>query len=308
MPWAQLSDVRCHYEIEGEGAPLLLIAGLGGTSRLWDPVVPDLGSFFSVIVFDNRGIGQSIARRTPRTLWDLSADIVELLDYLQLDRCHVLGVSLGGVIAQRLAIDHPSRIDRLVLVSCADAFSPYLRQMAMLLAHSLRRFPKEMFARTMELLATAPDFLDANADLVEQRIQDKCRSRVKARTVGNQLRCLACSEVEPRDYKITVPTLVISGEYDPIIPSCYARRMAQKIPGARFMMVPGAGHNPVVDYPEQVLPRIIPFLQGERGADGSMPGEAASGALMPGGAVEDDSVRDGSIHGVLHAGGDSLPA
>ena len=113
------------------------------------------------------------------------SDLVELLDRLQLERAHVMGISLGGVIAQRLAVDHPSRVDRLVLVSCADRFTPYLRQVASLLGHSLRRFPKEAFVRTMELLGTSPQYLDENEAIVEQRVAAKCASRVSGRAWRN---------------------------------------------------------------------------------------------------------------------------
>lgn len=261
MACAELSDCRCYYELVGDGEPLVLIPGLATTFRMWDSITAELSQYFSLILFDNRGLGRSIAKRTPTSLSDLASDIVELLDFLQLDRSHVLGASLGGVIAQRLAIDHPSRVDRLVLVSCADTFSPYLRQMSLLLAHALRRFPREMFVRTMELLGTAPGFLDANADMVEQRVKYKCKVRMPARAVGNQLRCLASSEVEPADFRIAAPTLVMAGEFDPIIPSCYARLMAEKIPGSTFHLVRGAGHNPIVDHPELALPTVIEFLR-----------------------------------------------
>ena len=102
------------------------------------------------------------------------SDLVELLDELQLEHSHVMGVSLGGVIAQRLALDHPSRVDHLVLVSTSSFFTPYLRQMAMLLAQGLRHFKKQSFVRMMELLATSPEFHDAHPDIVEQRVQAKC--------------------------------------------------------------------------------------------------------------------------------------
>jgi pimeloyl-ACP methyl ester carboxylesterase len=261
MSYAELSDCRCFYEVIGRGEPLIMIPGLAATSRSWEPAIPELSEHFSLLLFDNRGIGRSVARRKPAHISELVSDIVELLDFLQLDRAHVLGVSLGGVIAQRMAIDHPSRIHRLVLVSCADMFSPYLRQMSLFLAHMLRRFPREKFVRMMELLATAPEFLDANSDLVEQRVKQKCGIKVSARAVGNQLRCLASAEVDPPHYRITAPTLVVAGEYDPIVPGCYARRMAGKIPGSAFHLVPGAGHNPVVDHPDLVLPKIIEFLR-----------------------------------------------
>src|SRR5437773_4371679 len=125
MAWAELSDVRCYYEVVGEGDPVLFVAGLGGNCRVWDPVIPYLAQEFSCILTDNRGLGRSVARRKPRTLADYSADMAELLDKLQLERAHVLGLSLGGIIAQRFAIDHPSRVDRLVLVSCAERFTAY---------------------------------------------------------------------------------------------------------------------------------------------------------------------------------------
>src|SRR5690242_8503079 len=150
MAWAELSDVRCYYETLGEGDPLLLIPGLGGHCRVWDPIAPAFANDFSVILVDNRGIGRSVARRKPRSLADYSADLAELLDRLQLDRVHVLGLSLGGIIAQRFAIDHPSRVDRLVLVSCADRFTAYLHRITALLGHSLRRFPRRMFLQMME--------------------------------------------------------------------------------------------------------------------------------------------------------------
>jgi len=268
MAWAELSDVRCYYELVGEGEPVLLIPGLGTTCRLWDPVAPELAADFSLILADNRNVGRSAGRRRPRTLADFAADLVELLDELQLDRAHVMGISLGGVIAQRLAVDHPDRVDRLVLVSCADRFTPYLRQMTSLLAHSLRRFPREMFVRTIELLGTSPQFLDTHTELVERRVRAKCAAGIGARSLADQLRCLAHSEFRPEDYRITAPTLVIAGEHDVLIPAFYSRRMAGRIPDCRFVLIPGGGHNPLVDYPGRLAPLVAGFLRGREPAGG----------------------------------------
>jgi pimeloyl-ACP methyl ester carboxylesterase len=263
MAWAELSDVRCYYELVGEGDPLLFIPGLGGTCRVWDPVAPTLAEHFTCILPDNRGIGRSVARRQPHTLGDYSADLTELLDRLQLDRVHVLGLSLGGIIAQRFAIDHPSRIDKLVLVSCADRFTAYLHRVSALLGHSLRRFPRHMFVQTMEILTTAPFYLDANVDEIDRMAHERVKAGVPARAMGTQLRALLRSDVDPADYKITNPTLIVAAEHDHLIPNCYARRMAAKIPGSRFVLIPGAGHNPMVEKPDVVLPIITRFLKGE---------------------------------------------
>jgi pimeloyl-ACP methyl ester carboxylesterase len=260
MAWAELADVRSYYEVIGEGEPLLLIPGLGATVRVWDPVAPLLAEHFSLVMADNRGIGHSEARRKPRTLRDYAADLADLLDALQVERAHVLGLSLGGIIAQRLAIDHPDRINRLVLMSCADQFSTYLTRMAALLGHSLRRFSRPLFLQTMELLGTAPLYMDEHVEEIDRATREKCRKPSSARAMGTQLRCLLRSRFDETDYHIAAPTLVISGEHDVLIPSCYGRQMARKLPHSQFVLLEGAGHNPLAEVPETVVPLIVRFL------------------------------------------------
>jgi pimeloyl-ACP methyl ester carboxylesterase len=261
MAVADLNDVRCFYELLGHGEPLVLIPGLGVTSRIWDAVTPELAEHFSLILFDNRDVGQSQAKRHPSKISDFSSDIIELLDYLQLDRAHVLGLSLGGVIALRLAADHPNRINHLVLASCTDRFTPYLRQVALLLGKTLGPLRSDAFARTVEVLGSSPTFLDADPDMIEERVRQKRQERVPSRAIGRQLRCLAASEIDLERDPITAPTLVIAGEQDLLIPSCYGRSLSNRIAGSRFMLVPCAGHNPLVECPDAVLPEIIRFLK-----------------------------------------------
>jgi pimeloyl-ACP methyl ester carboxylesterase len=281
MAWADLSDVRCYYELIGDGEPLLLIPGLGVNCRGWDSAVPELAEHFTLILADNRGTGRSVGRRHPQTLADFCADLVELLDHLQLERAHVLGLSLGGMIAQRLAIDHPGRVDRLVLMSCTDRFSPYLRQVATILAHCVRHFSWGMFQRTVEVLGTAPQFWDGNAEKIEQRIAAKCATTESRSSVVRQLRCLSSSELDERDYRIAAPTLVIAGDQDALIPSCYAKQMADKIPNSQFLLIHGAGHNPLQETPEQVVGPIIQFLNNRSVSPGGAPGASLTGFDAP---------------------------
>jgi 3-oxoadipate enol-lactonase len=259
--FADLTDVRCYYELLGTGDPLVMIPGLGATCTLWDSVTSDLSRSFSLIMFDNRGLGRSVPKRAPQTLSDFAVDIVELMDHLQLERAHVLGLSLGGIVAQQLAVDHPSRVDRLVLVSCANRFGPYLLEMAKLIGKALRHFPPDVFQRTIELLGSAPGYLDAHAEEIDRKIAMACQSPVGRSAVARQLRCLGTRDVaDGPDYRIAAPTLVIAGEQDMLIPASYARRMAHEIAGSEFLLVRGCGHNPFCEKPELVVPRITEFL------------------------------------------------
>ncbi len=261
MAVAELTDVRCHYDILGNAEPLLLIHGLGVTCRSWEAVATELAGDFSLIMPDNRGVGRSLPKRPPRTLSDLTSDLVELLDHLQIERAHVMGISLGGIIAQKLAIDHPSRIDRLALVSCTHEFTPYLRRIIGLLGQVLRKFPAEMFARTFELLGASPQFVDADPERFESRIRTKCGPTVSRAALGRHLRCLCSEEGKDNQGQIAAPTLVIAGEYDALIPWCYSRHMACSIPNSRFVLVRNAGHNPLAECPERVIPTITQFLK-----------------------------------------------
>jgi pimeloyl-ACP methyl ester carboxylesterase len=261
MPFADLTDVRLYYELTGDGEPLVMIPGLGSTCRLWDPIVPELSRLFTLVMPDNRDVGKSVGRRLPRTLSDLAADIIELFDLLQLDRAHVMGISLGGVIAQTLALEHPSRVNRLVLLSSAHRFGPYLRDISRLLGNCLYKMPYDKFQRTVELLGTAPAYYDDHVEEVEQKIEMAKKNETSRKAVVRQLQCLAVSEVQEAHYRIDAPTLIVSGEYDALIPNCYGERMAAAIDGSEFHVIPDCGHNPISEKPEVVLPLIREFLQ-----------------------------------------------
>ncbi|MEO6435996.1 MAG: alpha/beta hydrolase, partial [Tepidisphaeraceae bacterium] len=259
--FADLTDVRCFYELLGSGDPLILIPGLGATSVLFEPVAGELSKSFSLILFDNRGLGRSIARRHPQHLRDYAVDVIELMDHLQLDRAHVLGLSFGGIVAQQVAIDHPGRVDRLVLVSCSNRFGPYLMEVAKLLGHALRHFPKEQFRRMVELLSVAPQYLDTHADDLDRKINAALDAKVPRMAVGRQLRCLGNRDVAcESEFHITSPTLIIAGDQDMLIPACYAQAMSREIPGSEFVLLPNCGHNPLNEQPEVMVERVREFL------------------------------------------------
>jgi pimeloyl-ACP methyl ester carboxylesterase len=260
MPEIELSDVRMHYELSGHGDAVLLLPGLGQTTRVYDPIAPILAEHFSVILQDNRGIGLSTAKRPARRLDDYVSDTLELLDALQVDRAHVIGMSFGGVLAQRFAADHPQRTNRLVLISTTGHSSIYLRHMAMLLGQALRHFPLRMFYQTIELLGTSPTFYDAHENDIDDMLTKRVTTRVTRRVLANQLRCLVSTTSARNGRPITAPTLVLAGEYDSLIPNCYGKQLAAELPDARFVLMPGCGHSPVAEYPQSLGEEICTFL------------------------------------------------
>jgi len=275
MPWAELTDARLYYELVGHGPSAMLVPGLGSTARFWDPIVPELSRRFSLILPENRGVGRSISKRTPHSLSDLSSDLLELLDRLNVDQTHVIGASFGGCLAQRFAVDHPDRMDKLVLISTAHRFGPYLTQVAQILGQALRRFPFETFLSTMGVLGTAPEFFDRQQSTPSRPALPPGVSR---KAVIQQLRCLASARFDEGEYVITAPTLVVSGEYDALIPNCYARKMAEAIPNSRFVVLRGCGHNPVMEDPDAVVPLLSEFLRDEQYliAANSQPAESSA--------------------------------
>jgi aminoacrylate hydrolase len=262
MPEIDLTDVRLHYELSGSGEAVLLVPGLGQTARVWDPLATILAEHYSVILMDNRGIGQSIQMRPARRLDDYVSDCLELLDALQVDRAHIVGMSFGGVLAQRFAADHPGRVDRLVLISTTGHSSPYLRHMAVLLGHALRHFPLRLFYQTIELLGTSPPYYDAHEVEITESVSKRGSARATRRVLGSQLRCLVSTVSAGNGRTIAAPTLVLAGEYDALIPNCYGKELAAELADARFVLLERGGHNPVSENPQAVGDEICRFLGG----------------------------------------------
>jgi pimeloyl-ACP methyl ester carboxylesterase len=115
----------------------------------------------------------------------------------------------------------------------------------------------------MELLCAGPAYLDACPEQFENNVAEVCARRIPRRAVMRQLKALHSSRMDPADYSIRCPTLVIAGEQDHLIPAFYARRMADQIPGSEFVLIPGAGHSLVKECPQVVLTSVIAFLEGK---------------------------------------------
>jgi pimeloyl-ACP methyl ester carboxylesterase len=236
----QMGDVTVHYQVAGQGRPLILIHGLSGSSRWWARNVGPLAREFRVHVVDLVGFGGS--RASSRfVLRDAADHLSAWMDRLDLDRASLIGHSMGGFIAADLAAEAPQRVERLVLVDAVALPLPRGRwRQAVGLVHGLWRLPVDF----LPVLVT-----DAH--------------RAGPRTILRAAHDLLTADIQDKLTRIIAPTLLVWGEHDAIVPAELAQRLSRTLPHAKLAVVAGAGHNPMWDRPDEFNRVVLHFLSSE---------------------------------------------
>ena len=262
MPCARIGELELHYEEDGAGEPLVLLMGLGGDHHGWDLVRPELARRHRLVLIDNRDAGASDEARAPYALADMAADTLALADRLALERFHVVGASMGGAIAQQLALQAPTRVATLGLVSTWGRTDAFLRAILggwRLLAERLA--PDELL-RTLGPWAFTYRFLEAPAPEVVA-LQAALRERGAIRSVAAYQRqvdaCLAHDTLDVLPM-LRTPVLVLVGEDDILTPPRYGRALAATLPRGEVMVVPASGHACFLETPKAVAERLLRFL------------------------------------------------
>jgi 3-oxoadipate enol-lactonase len=233
--------VRLAWEAHGEGAPVLLVHGLGYTRQGWGPLRELLARRYRVLSYDNRGIGESEIPPGPYTVGELAEDAVVVLDAAGVERAHVIGASLGGMVAQLLGAEQPDRVERLVLVGTtpggAGAY-PLPQQTLALMAEAASLPPEVALRRFVEnALAPGSPLVDEVFGYRQQHPPDPAGWAAQA-AAG------AAWDANGRLAQIAAPTLVVAGTADAVVDPRNAQLLADAIPGARLELVDGAGHLP----------------------------------------------------------------
>jgi pimeloyl-ACP methyl ester carboxylesterase len=256
MPSATLPDgVRLYYETRGAGEPLLLVMGRASDHHGWGAVPGDFATRWQVIVYDHRGTGQSDKPESPPyTTRGFAQDAVGLLDQLGIERAHVYGISMGGMVAQWLAIEHGTRVGALVLGCTSPGLAHGVRRLARVEAdiasgnmlRVLTKFysPLYMLTHLNELAAMQP---------AAQPMPAYAEAMHGAASIGHE----AWDQLPT----ITAPTLVIYGGRDEIAPAANAHRLAERIPGAELHIVPRGRHMFYLEFRTEVDRVIGDFLQ-----------------------------------------------
>ena len=246
--------MKIAWERHGEGAPLLLIHGLGYARWGWEPVVEPLARSFDVILFDNRGIGESDAPPGPYTAAELAADALQVLDEAGVERAHVLGTSLGGMVAQELALAAPERVDRLVL-ACTTPGGPESFPMPEQTVKLLTSGPRRLRQFVENALAPEP-----RPEIVERILAPPRSDRPAARGLEAQAAAGAAFDALDRVEAIGAPTLILHGTEDVVVDSRNTALLAlgSRTPGVELF--PGCGHLFFWEQPERFVEVVTEFL------------------------------------------------
>ena len=238
MSYVSNGTVRLWWDEAGAGDPVLLIMGFSYPAEMWHRVWPAMTDEFRVIRFDNRGIGQSDAPKGPYSIADMADDAVAVLDAAGVQRAHVYGASMGGGIAQEVALRHPERVASLVLGCTAAPDRPTGAPPK--LARILRVIPPKLLLRLRSIRGYGSEM---PKEAMEADRKVLLSTRITSRGLIGQAYAIAAYHSKDRLAQITVPTLVLHGDQDKTVPLALGEALAAGIPGARLEVIAGAGHN-----------------------------------------------------------------
>jgi pimeloyl-ACP methyl ester carboxylesterase len=270
-------DVDLYCEVAGQGVPLLLIQGVGVVGEGWRPQVDALKHRFQTLIFDNRGIGKSTPCNGPISIEAMAEDARALMDGAGWESAHVIGHSMGGVIAQQLALDCPQRVRSLSLLCTfargkdAARLTPWVLWMTLRTRIGTRRMRRRAF---LEMICPQAALQTADTEslatrfaaLIGRDLADQPPILMKQlMAMGRHDTCSRLSEL--RD----IPTLVVSAEHDRIALPRYGQLLANAIPGAGLELLRDASHGVIIHRPDRINSLLTRFLDSVEAAGRAMP-------------------------------------
>ncbi len=263
MPYTTSSDgARIHYETHGAGDPVLLIMGLGSNAYGWHRTIPWLSEGHQVIAFDNRGTGRSDAPAGAYAIAQMAADAAAVLDAAGQRTAHVCGASLGGMIAQGFALAYPGRLRSLVLICTTPGGSRAARPSQEVAAALVEggADPATVYRRNAWFLY-GEETRTRHPERIEEDLVERGRIPTQPTGYFGQLQAAMSHDTWDGLATIAVPTLVVHGDADLLVPTENGRLLAGQIPGAELVLVPGAGHMLQADANDVVRDAVLAFLE-----------------------------------------------
>lgn len=249
--------IRIASEERGSGFPLLLVMGQGYGRWAWEPILEPLAERFRVLSYDPRGVGESDKPDGPYTVEQLTADVLQVLDAHEIARAHVVGVSLGGMVAQQLAIEHPARVERLVLLATSSGFGHPVAMPASLPALYAEVAGLDPDAAVRRFVENA---VSDRGEVVEELLRRRREHQIEPRFRDAQGAAAIAFDSYDRLEQIAAPTLVLTGDEDNVVDWHSSEGLAERIPDARLRVFPGTGHLFLWEQPGEVANALLEFL------------------------------------------------
>ncbi len=276
MPTTKVKDIEIYYEEHGSGDPLLLVMGLAADSTAWMFQTPDFAERYRTVAFDNRGVGRTSKPSGPYSVHQMADDAVGLLDALGIERTHVLGVSMGGMIAQEIALRNPERVRGLILACTYPEPDSTVE--------AQRNFAVGQFGGTVtaagevriDLQALDPmkfmqhllpsvfnqEFIDRELPKLLQVFGGALQYGFSMEAILGQVEAVMGHNATDRLHQIKTPTLVITGDADRLVPPANSDLLAREIPGAQLVKIPGGSHGFNFETPALFNRTVLDFLAG----------------------------------------------
>lgn len=265
MPIADSGDAALHWREEGAGEPVLMIMGLAGSSRAWHRLLPYVAADHRAIVFDHRGTGRSDRIAGPLAMKDLVADTLAVLDAAGVERAHVIGTSMGGMIAQHVALDHRERVRSLALLSTTPVGRGGQPPWRLLAGAALRPLlPPERAGDLAAPMLYSERSRSEQPARVAQDLQMRASDPTPAITAWAQMLAIAGHDTRHRLSELAgLRVLVAHGEDDVLVPPDRGRALAAAIPGSRLVTFPDAGHILTTDAEDDLAAEVLDHLEAQ---------------------------------------------
>ena len=252
MPYVVSGDVKIYYEIRGTGPSLVLIEGLGYASWMWIMQVDDLSKDHKLIIFDNRGVGKSDKPNYPYTMDMFADDLRVVLKEAEAEPAHILGVSMGGMIAQTFALKYPELVKSLILVSTHHG-GPDIEPIPKETLQAIFGEPpphikteKELYMYKMSY-AFSEEWVKNNQETLERLVELRMREPQPWEAYMNQAHAAVSFNASSEVSRIAVPTLIVHGDADRVVPVANAFKLHSKLRNSRLVVFRGAGHLVIVE-------------------------------------------------------------
>jgi len=259
MPVVEANGIRQYYEIEGEGPPLLLVAGMRGTANYWAEQVQPFARTRTVISYDQRGTGRS-AHEPERSIEQLRDDLLALLDALGFDKVDCLGHSTGGNIGQIVAIENPERLRRLVIYASTTHGDAYRTKIWRIRRSILEYQGPELYGDMTSLMLYPPDWINENAERLEAQQKAPVAMLPPIPVMTSRIEAIQAFDRRAELPRISTPTLVLCARDDRQTPFYFSEALAESIPGTELASIAYGGHACSGTVPDEFNRIVLAFF------------------------------------------------